>query len=72
MHPSFANYSVAAQKRFIEKMTTSNPAKAIGSEATVSDAQGPKVSSMEATPAVPTMSRSPRPKQTVIKKSCQP
>lgn len=52
---------------FMERMIATNPAEALSSEAIVSDTLGPKVSSVEATLAVPMMSRSPTPNHSMVK-----
>lgn len=64
---SRANISSEACEMFMERMTTTNPAEALSSKEVVFDALGPEVSSVEATFSVPTVPRSPRPKQTMNK-----
>jgi len=44
-------------------MTSPNPTEAVSSEVVVSDASGLEITNTEATPAMPTVSRSPRLKQ---------
>lgn len=61
------NYSTEDRELFIEKMTSTNPTEALSLEAVVSNMLGREISSMEATPHVPTMLRSPRLKQIVEK-----
>lgn len=51
----------------MERMTTTNPTKALCLGAAVSDTPRRKVSSVEATPMVPMVPRSPRPKQAMAK-----
>jgi len=51
----------------MERMNATNPVEALSSEVVVYDMPGLKVSSVEVTPAVPTTSRSPRPKKTMAK-----
>ena len=49
----------------MERITTTDIAEALSSEEAIFDAPVLEVSNVKATPAVPTMMRSPRPKQTM-------
>lgn len=51
----------------MERMTATNPVEALSLEAIVSDMLGMEVSSMEVMPALPTVLRFPRLKQTMAK-----
>jgi len=59
--------SLEARELFMEKMTATNHAEAVSVVVVVLDTPGPEISDAKAIPVVPTMSRSPKPKNSMEK-----